>query len=208
LIKKTKNGKGKDQRQGQEGQEDQEGGSGDASGQGGAAGGGGTGRWVPSYYDLLGYSSDEKELIGLAEQSLFAQRISLKSQGHEVTALSKMQKLRKQLAEPGVDPNIQNQASGMDVEQHPELAESEGYVDPNIIVLPESEAVERASNDPKLQNKLRNRLAARMGMGSDLSMQSLKAEYEKKMRERYRPAPQEEPRPRFRPTETPKYRPQ
>lgn len=184
-----------------------EGESGGDSTQGGAdgsTGGGGTGAWIPSYYDLLGITADEKELIGLADQALFEQRISVKSQGIEVTALSKMQKLRNKLMDPNANPDAGNSA-GFD--EHPELADMAGDIDPNIIVLPESEAAERASNDPKLQNKLRNRLAAKFGMGADLSMQSMKAEYEKKMRMRASPAPQQEPRPRYRPADTPKPRP-
>lgn len=202
MKKKSGNGKKEIDKEDEEGSSGQNGGTGES----GSTGAGGTGRWVPSYYDLLGYTSDEKELIGLADQALFAQRISIKSQGIEVTALSKMQKLRNKLSDPNAQPS--NEAGGMDLEQHPELAESEGFLDPNIVVLPESEAAERASNDPKLQNKLRNRLAAKMGMGADLSMQSMKAEYEKKMKARSRPAPGvEEPKPRYRPAETPKFTP-
>lgn len=172
----------------------------------GTAGGGAAGAWIPNYYDLLGYNAEEKELIGLAGQALFEQRISVKSQGIEVTALSKMQKLRNKL----MDPNANLEADGggsLGLDEHPELAESGGDIDPNNIVLPESEAAERASNDPKLKNQLRNRLAAKFGMGSDLSMQSMKAEYEKKMRMRASPSLREEPRPRYRPTDTPKPRP-
>ena len=172
----------------------------------GAAGGKGGSGWVPSYYELLGITEDEQKLTELAAQALFEQRISVKSQGYDVTALSKVQQLRNQMQDPGIG-NDNDGGGSLGLEDHPELAELGGDVDPNIIVLPESELLAAgASNDPKLQNKLRQRLAAKFGMGSDLSMQSMKAEYEKKMRMRG-PAPKAEPRPRYRPTNAPKNRP-
>lgn len=181
---------------------------GDEGGDSGTAGGTGTAGgagWVPSYYELLGISEDEQKMTEMAAQALFEQRISVKSQGYDVTALSKMQKLRNQLQDPSIGNGYANDGgSSLGLEEHPELAEMGGDVDPNNVVLPESELA-AASNDPKLQNKLRNRLAAKFGMSSDLSLQTLKAEYEKKMKMQKRPAPEEQPR--YRPTNAPKYRP-
>ncbi len=171
-------------------------GDGGATGDG-SAGGAAGGSWIPNYYELIGVSADEKELAGLAEQALFQQRVSIKAQGIEVTALSKIQKIRNQLQEPG-QTNNNDGGGGLALDEHPELAEQGGDIDPNLIVLPESEAAERASNDPQL----RNRLAAKLGMsGGGLSMQSLKEEYANKMKMRAQPPG---PAPRYRPTNAPR----
>jgi hypothetical protein len=196
MANKNKDNHGTDQEE-----EDQEGGSGGEAG--GAAGSAGGGTWFPNYYELMGLSADEKELSALAEQALFEQRLGIKSKGYDVTALSKIQKLRNQMQ----DPSLGNSpgGGGLGLEEHPELVELGGDVDPNLIVLPESEAAERASSDPKLQLQLRNRLAAKLGMSADISLQSMKAEYEQKMKMRLEAKPEDKPR--YRPSNAPKPRP-
>jgi len=156
---------------------------------------------IPNYRELLGIDVDEKQLTELAANALFEQRISVKSKGFDVTALSKMQKLRNQLNNPNTDPSMGG--SGLALDEHPELADMGGDVDPNTIVLPESEAAERASNDPALQLKLRQRMAAKFGMSKDISLQSMQEEYKKKMEMRSRPRPQEPEPPRYRPAPKP-----
>ena len=179
---------------------------GTVGGEGGEGGTTGSGSWVPNYYELLNLDVDEKQLGELVDQSLFEQRISIKAKGYEVTALSKMQKLRNQLNDPRQENTV---GGGLNLEEHPELADMGGDVDPNNIVLPESEAAERASNDPQLQLKLKQRMAAKFGMSQNISIQSMKEEYKKKMELRSRPAPDPEPtpQPRYRPTNSPKNRP-
>jgi len=167
---------------------------------GGDTGSGGSGL-TPNYYELLGITTDEKQLTALAEQALFEQRISVKSKGIDVTALSKMQKLRNKLQNPNSDPAMGGSALALD--EHPELADLGGDVDPNTIVLPESEAAERASNNPALELKLRQRMAAKFGMSQDISLQSMQEEYKKKMEMRSRPKPDEPEPPRYRPAPRP-----
>ena len=174
-----------------------EGGKGSEGTTGSSGGGSGI---IPGYHELFRIDADEKEMAKFAAEALDKQRISIKSKGYEVTALSKMQKLRNQLQDPslGQEPG----GGGLNLEQHPELAELGGEVDPNIVVLPDSElSAAQIRNDPQL----RNRLAAKLGMGMGLSIQSMRAEYEKKMKQRMAPAP--EPRPRYRPVSAPKNRP-
>ena len=177
----------------------------ESGGDGSESGGSGTGGLTPSYYELLGINADEAQLTELAAQALFEQRISIKSQGYDVTALSKMQQLRNKLLDPNVNPNAEMSGSGLALDEHPELADLGGDVDPNTIVLPESEAA-AASNDPQLQLKLRQRAAAKFGVGSGVSLQTMQEEYKKKMELRSRPRPDEpEPTPRYRPA--PRYTP-
>lgn len=169
--------------------------------EGGSGGTGGSGGVIPGYHELFRIDADEKEMAKFASDALERQRISVKSKGYEVTALSKMQKLRHQLQEPGLDAG---EGAGLGLEEHPELPELGGEVDPNIVVLPDSElTVDQIRNDPKL----RNRLAAKLGMGMGLSIQSMRAEYEKKMKNRMRVAPAPEEKPRYRPVSAPKNRP-
>jgi hypothetical protein len=121
-----------------------------------------------------------------------------------------MQKLRNRLQEPGLDNSPGGGGSGF--EEHPELPEMDGAIDPNQIVLPESEAAER-SNDPKLQLQLKQRMAAKFGMSQNISIEAMKEEYKKKMELRSHPVPRPEntpeppeptPTPRFRPRNAPK----
>lgn len=172
----------------------------DDGGDEGSTGSGGSGL-TPNYYELLGVTTDEKQLTELAAQALFEQRISIKSKGIDVTALSKMQKLRNKLQNPNSDPAMGG--SSLSLDEHPELADLGGDVDPNTIVLPESEAAERASNDPALELKLRQRMAAKFGMSKDISLQSMQEEYKKKMEMRSRPRPDEPEPPRYRPAPRP-----
>jgi hypothetical protein len=169
----------------------------------GSTGGQSGGGFIPSYFELFGIGVDEQELAKLASQALFDNRISVKSKGFDVSALSKIQELKNRLGDPALAAELA--ASGINLQEHPELADQGGDIDPNIIVLPESEAAARASNDPKLQNKLRNRLAAKLGMSRDVSLQAMQEEYKKKMEMRIRPKPGEEPpAPRITPTPRPR----
>jgi hypothetical protein len=147
--------------------------------------GGGSG-FVPSYYDLLGTNVDEAEITALAAKALFENRISVKSKGIAVRALDKPQEARNKLQnEVNTNPE-QEGGGGLGLEDHPELAEMGGAVDPNNIVLPQSEQEALATNDMDL--KLR-----------------LLAEYKKKMEMKMgmKPAPEPAPAPRFRPSAPP-----
>lgn len=151
---------------------------------GGKSGSGGSG-FVPSYYDLLGSDVDEIELAGLSAAALRENRIKVKSQGIPVSALDKPQEARNNL-NTEVNANPGQDGGGLGLEQHPELAEMGGDVDPNTIVLPKSEQEALASND------------------MDLKLQLL-AEYKKKMDMKMgnRPAPEPTPAPRMRPSAPP-----
>lgn len=156
---------------------------------GGDSSGGGSG-FVPSYYDLLGADVDEIELAGLSAKALQENRIKVKAKGISVTALDKPQEARNNLnAEINANPG-DGAGGGLGLEQHPELAETGGDVDPNTIVLPKSEQEALASND------------------MDLKLQLL-AEYKKKMDMKMgiRPAPEPTPAPRMRPSAPPRPRP-
>jgi len=151
----------------------------------GTEGGGGSG-FVPSYYDLLGADPDEVELAGLSAKALRENRIKVKSQGISVSALDKPQEARNNLnAEINSNPG-QDGGGGLGLEQHPELAEMGGDVDPNTVVLPKSEQEALASNDMELKLQLL-------------------AEYKKKMDMKMgiRPAPEPTPAPRMRPSAPP-----
>lgn len=168
----------------------------------GTSGDGGTGGGIiPNYYELFRVDADEKEMAKFAAEALDKNRISVKSKGYEVTALSKMQKLRNQLQDPSLD---QGGGGSLDLAEHPELAILGGDVDPNIVVLPDSElTAEQIRSNPQL----RNRLAAKLGMGMGLSIQTMRAEYEKKMKNRIKMAPEPQVKPRYRPVNAPKNRP-
>jgi hypothetical protein len=178
--------------------------SGDESGDGGEGGSnGGGGGFIPSYNDLIAVDENEAEIAKNAKEALLSQRISLKSQGNKVTALDKLSQKRNQLYDPTMAAQLAA-GGGSNLEQHPELANEGGAFDD--IVFPESEAEAAASNDPQL----RNRLAAKLGMGRDLNVLTQKMEYEKKeklkIQSRPAPAPEEELRPSYRPS-TPRPRP-
>jgi len=181
--------------------EDEEGSGGDggtSGGTGSTGGAGGAGGWVPNYYELMGLKDEEKNLKELVDQEVFYQRISLKSQGHEVTALSKMQKLRNQLREPGMENNL---GGGSNLAEHPLLPDMDGAL-PDNLVLPESEAAER-SNDPNLRLKYSQRMAAKFGISTTLSMQAIREELEKKMKYKAQPQLDPRPHPEFQPAPTP-----
>ncbi len=153
-------------------------------------GGEGGGGFIPSYYDLLGTDVDEIELAGLSAKALLENRIKVKSKGISVSALDKPQESRNNLgSEINANPG-QDGGGGLGLEQHPELAEMGGDVDPNTIVLPKSEQEALASND------------------MDLKLQLL-AEYKKKMDMKMgaSPAPAPESAPRMRPSAPPRPRP-
>lgn len=172
-------------------------------------------------YKKLGFREErqiidtEKENKLLAEQALFDTRINIKSKGYEVTALTKIQELKEKM-ENKIKKRLSNSSGtnspsggGTGHESHPDLPEMGGEADPNNIILPESEelSAERASNDPKLQNKLKNKLQQKFGMGGagrDVSAQTMKAEFEKKQRQRIVIREKLEEKPRFSPQAVPK----
>ncbi len=177
MKKKTTKGTDEDQ-------VDQEGDGGEGGGEGGSGGVAGGGI-IPSYYDLIGnVGINDKELAALSEIALFEQRISLKTKGFDVTALDRKQRLGQNVG-PNAGPAAE---SGLGLDEHPELVDMGGELDPNTIVLPESEIAAR-SNDPEL------RLAAKLGMG--MSLPALREEYKNKMKMRASPEPDA---PRYRPT--------
>ncbi len=155
--------------------------------------GGGTGRgaagFIPSFDDLIAVSPEEAEIAKLAKDGVFAQRVSLKSQGHKVSALDRKQELRNRLSNPGIGAELSG--GGTNLEEHPELPEMAGVFDD--VVFPESEPEAAASNDPDLA--LRNKLKARLGMG--VSMQTLREELRKEEKLRARPNLAPEPRPEY-----------
>lgn len=150
------------------------------------AGGGGGSGFVPSYYDLLGTNIDEIELAELSAAALRENRIKVKAQGISVSALDKPQEARNNLGSEIHNNPGQDGGGGLGLEQHPELAEMGGDVDPNTIVLPKSEQEALASNDMELKLQLL-------------------AEYKKKMDMKMgnRPAPDPAPAPRMRPSSPP-----
>lgn len=151
-----------------------------------------------AFTDWLSADSEETELPALSKETVFENRISIKSQGYDVAALNKKQDLRQQIGadfsnDVGYDPG------GLGLEKHPELPEFGGTVEPENIVLPDSELVSNTA-DPKLQQKLRARIAAKFGMGTgDLSREALENEYKNKLKARAE-------QPRYKPS-TPRPRP-
>lgn len=168
------------------------------SGEGGKSGKGGKGGksgkagriYIPGFDDLIAVSPEEAELAACAKDALFAQRVSLKSQGHKVSALDKKLELRKKLDNPGIGAEL-NAGGGSNLEKHPELPEMAGVFDD--VVFPESEVEAAASNDPDLA--LRNQLKARLGMG--VSMQTLREELRKEEKLRARPNFAPDPKPEY-----------
>lgn len=164
-------------------------------GKGGAAG------FIPDYNQLFAVSAEETEIARCAKEGLLAQRVSLKSQGEQVTALDKIQELKKKFSDPRVAAELVN-SGGFDLEAHPELAELGGAFDDIVFPESEAEAAARASNDPQLSNELRARLKMGLSLGS--AREELKNK--EKMRMSPGPTPDEPaPRPTFR--NTPKPRP-
>lgn len=171
--------------------EDESGGS----SEGGKGGKGGFTGLAPDYNQLFAVSEEEAEIARCAKEGVLAQRISLKAQGEEVTALDRIQELKRKLSDPRVAAELAN-GGGFDFEAHPELAELGGGAF-NDIVFPDSEAeaAALASNDPQLSNSLK--------MGLSLSA-ALELQNKKKLELSNTPEPPS-PRPRY--TSTPKPRP-
>lgn len=172
-------------------------------GDSGGGRGGGNGRFIPTYSDLIPTTADETALASGAAEALFEQRISLKTQGHKVSALEKLQRLREKMSDPAMAAELAN-SGGSNMAAHPELAELGGAFDDISFPESEAEAAARASNDPQL----RNRLKAKLGMGGDVSALTLKEEYRKKqelnMKLGKRLEPEFDNKPRFRAAPTPK----
>lgn len=157
------------------------------NGDDGKAGGSGSGGMIPSYFDIFASNADEAEITALAAKALQENRISLKSKGHSVSALDKRQEARSRMQNNDIGPEQEaGGPSGTGLENHPELAESGGMIDPNIIVLPKSEQEALAVQD------------------LDLKLELL-AKYKKKMDMKMGMALKEQPRPgpTIRPTNTP-----
>ena len=66
-----------------------DGGEGGQSGEGGGSGKSGAGGFIAYYEDLFAVTADEAEIARCAKEGVFTNRVSLKSQGKEVTALDK-----------------------------------------------------------------------------------------------------------------------
>lgn len=162
----------------------------------GGKGGKGGGGYIPSFDELIAVTPEEAEIARAAKDALFAQRVSLKSQGEKVAALDKKQELRKKLADPRVANEL---GGGSNLEEHPELPELGGAFDD--IVFPEIEAEAAARNNPELKHELR----ARLGMG--MSVEAIKYDLEKKNKEKMRltsrPAPEAKPEYVIRPAAPP-----
>lgn len=157
--------------------------------------------WAPSYFDIKKIEKNEALNQSLAENALFLNRLAVKAQKFDVTALNKSQQRHTKSHSPDLEAPG---GGGLGLESHPELEDLGGQVDPNHVVLPESEAINAANNDPKLQHKLKQKQAQKFGMGSigSLSKEALEAEYKKKMRMRVTEKPADQPR--FRAAPTPK----
>lgn len=166
-----------------------DGGSEEGDGEAGGKGGSTAGGFIPSFDELIAVSPEEAELARAAKDALFAQRVSLKSQGHKVSALDKKQEMRNNLRTPALGNDA---GGGSNLEEHPELPEMAGVFDD--IAFPESEAEAAASNDPDLA--LRNQLKNRFGM-SGLSVQTLREELRKEEKLRARPNLAPEPKPDY-----------
>ena len=166
--------------------------------------------WIPGFDDFnqIGIIDNEEENLSkiLAPQALFENRMSVRAKEKiEVTALSKAQEQRQKQRNKSNLNAEQTDGGGLGLASHPELADMGGEVDPNHIVLPESEKMgflSKTKSDPKLQHKLQQKLAQKFGMGSigGLSKEALEAEYKKKMKIKESP----EPKPRFSPQRAPK----
>ena len=120
----------------------------------------------------------EEERRALAVDVLDDIRIGIRTKGHKVAALE--QKNRKNLSNCGVSPedNLTNDSgSSLNVDEHPELAYMGGKVDPNQVVIPDSQINDSNINKMSMQDrqnyqdrqkrkreakdKLQNRLKAR-----------------------------------------------
>jgi len=156
--------------------------------------------WIPGFSEFVTAPESQEQLKDLVTQALFDNRIKIKAQGHKVQALEKTRKLHEQLAENLEQTNSQS-GQGLNLEEHPELPIQDGMINPDNVVLPESEDMAVNSNNPQIANRLKNKIAAKFGLGKGVSLESLREEHKKKMRARAQPKPQE--RPRYRPA-TPK----
>ncbi|HSX20405.1 MAG TPA: hypothetical protein VLG38_04710 [Gammaproteobacteria bacterium] len=188
MVKKTKN-INPDAQNGEEGE----------GGESGSSGKGGKGSiFLASYDELVAVSPEEAEIARAAKDAVFAQRVSLKSQGNKVAALDRKQELRNKLSDPRVAAELAA-GGGSNLEEHPELPELGGAFDD--IAFPEAEIEAAAANDPQLRNALK----ARMGMG--MSVEALRYELENKNKEKLRlsarPAPEERLKYTIRPSAPP-----
>lgn len=135
----------------------------------GGESGGKAGSLVPSYFDIFASNFDEDEIAKLAAKALQENRIAVKSKGIAVSALDKPQEARSRLQNDNVGPE-QEAGSGLGLEDHPELAEMGGMVDPNVIVLPKSEQEALAVKDLDLKLELLAKYKKKMDMKMGMSL--------------------------------------
>jgi len=160
----------------------------DDSEQGGKGKGGKSGSGViPTFNELMiAVSTDEAEIARCAKDALFAQRVSLKSQGHKVKALDSKQERRSRLANQAL---ANEGGGGSNLQEHPLLKDTGGRAFDDI-EFPENEAEAAAANDPELKNELK--------LGYGLSVDAIKYNNENKKKEKLtmaaRAAPVAEPR--------------
>ncbi len=154
----------------------------DDGGEGGDEGGEGGGGLIRTFYDSLLDDLNDDELAALVKQATEEQRRKLRSLGYDVDALTKKQKLRNQLDDPAIAN--ENDGGGLDLAEHPEF-DGDGYLDPNTVVLPESEILARASSDSELQYRLSLSPGMRAAYEAEL----------KKKKQLQMPGPGEQPRP-------------
>lgn len=148
----------------------------------------------------------EQAKSGLAEILVEMIRGDIKGKGYHVEALEKRNNLNKKQTHRQMLESNTPGGGGTGAEMHPELAPQNGMAD--NVILPESveNELSGASNDPKLQNKLKQKLAQKMGMGGigSLSKEALEAELKKKHRQKMQmlnkpDAPRNRAAPRFTP---------
>lgn len=136
---------------------------------------------------VLAYKN-EKQSSALAEILVEMIRGDVKGKGYKVEALEKRNNLNQKQTHRQLLENNSLSGGGAGAEAHPELAPQNGIAD--NIILPESveNELSGASNDPKLQNKLKQKLAQKMGMGGigSLSKEALEAELKKKHQQKMR----------------------
>lgn len=128
-------------------------------------------------------TADENLSRACAEDALFNGRLEVRQQGFNVEALTKPQQLvqqkRARLTNEGP-----SSGGGMG-EQHPELPEADG-LPPNEIVLPESELDPKSTAGQKHQEKLKNKLAAGMGVSAQTAKEEYKKQHKKKLEQTFK----------------------
>jgi len=135
-----------------------------------------------SAYQPITEKIDEDKNRGLADESIFWGRVTIRAMGFPVKALDpKLQQKQKQTARQKQAADAS--AGGLDVEKHPELPDADGLNDDILDLLTDDELEVRGlANKNKLKNQLKNKLKQRFSMG--LSAQTNKEELKRKRRQR------------------------